>query len=100
MKAAKNNFLSRRKLYQNSCANCHGPRGDGKGSYALKLRIAPTDFTKPLPRWKNTNGEPQKVFDAIANEIPDTSMAKFRYSDEERCALTYAVMEFSKGRNP
>jgi mono/diheme cytochrome c family protein len=87
-----------KKLYQKSCAHCHGSNGDGKGQLSTSLKTPPGDFTKPFSQWRHTGGDPRKVFDAITNGVPDTAMAKFRYSEEERWALTYAVIEFSKGR--
>jgi len=85
-----------KKLYERACTFCHGPQGDGKGQLAATLKTTPGDFTRPLSQWTHTKGDPKKVFDVITNGIPDTAMAKFRYSEEERWALAYAVMEFSK----
>ncbi|HSB05373.1 MAG TPA: c-type cytochrome [Thermodesulfobacteriota bacterium] len=85
-----------KKLYERACTFCHGPLGDGKGPLAATLKTTPADFTKPLNQWTHTKGDLKKVFDVITNGVPDTAMAKFRYSEEERWALVYAVMEFSK----
>jgi len=87
-------------LYVRACAGCHGQNGDGKGEMAIKLKILPSNFTKPLDQWKHTQGDPRRIFNAITNGIADTSMAKFRYTEDQRWALTYAVMDFSKGKNP
>lgn len=85
-----------KKLYEKACTFCHGPNGNGKGQLAATLKTPPADFTKPLNQWIHTKGDPKKVFDVITNGVPDTAMAKFRYSEDERWALAYAVMEFSK----
>ncbi len=83
-------------IYEKACTYCHGANGDGKGPLSTNLKTPPADFTKPFDQWKNTRGDPQRIFDTISNGVPGTAMAKFHYSDEERWALAYTVMEFSK----
>lgn len=83
-------------IYEKACIYCHGPNGDGKGPLSTNLKTPPADFTKPFGQWKNTKGDPKKIFETIANGVPGTAMAKFHYSDEERWALAYTVMSFSK----
>ncbi len=83
-------------IYEKACIFCHGPNGDGKGPLSTNLKTPPADFTKPFKLWKNTKGDPKKIFDTISNGVPGTAMAKFHYSDEERWALAYTVMEFSR----
>ncbi len=85
-----------KKIYEKACTYCHGPNGDGKGPLSTNLKTPPADFTKPLSQWENTKGDPKKVFDTIANGVPGTAMAKFHYSNEERWALAYTVLEFTK----
>jgi len=85
-------------IYEKACVFCHGADGDGKGTLSTNLKTPPADFTKPLGQWKNTRGEPKKVFDTILNGVPGTAMAKFHYSDQERWALAYTVISFSKER--
>lgn len=87
-------------LYVQACIWCHGTNGDGKGEYAIKLHILPSNFTKPLDQWNHTQGDPQRIFNVITNGIPGTAMAKFHYTKDQRWALTYAVMDFGKGKNP
>lgn len=36
--------------YQNSCASCHGPKGEGDGPMALFLTVKPTDLSKLAER--------------------------------------------------
>jgi mono/diheme cytochrome c family protein len=83
-------------IYEKACTPCHGANGDGKCPLSANLKTPPADFTKPLNQWKNTKGDPKKIFDTISNGVPGTAMAKFHYSDEERWALAYTVMKFSK----
>ena len=40
-----------KKLYEQNCSPCHGPKGDGKGPAGAALTPAPTDFTKPYNQW-------------------------------------------------
>ena len=35
------------KIYKKKCAKCHGSKGDGKGSSADGLKVAPTAFNAP-----------------------------------------------------
>ncbi len=89
-----------KKIYDRGCSRCHGANGDGKGDeLSRKYKVPPCDFTIPLSQWKYSKGDAKKVFEALTNGVPGTSMAKVHYSEEERWALTYFVMKFSKG-NP
>ena len=54
-------------LYEKACTFCHGSNGDGKGALSTNLKTPPEDFTKPLNQWKNTKGDPKKIFDTISN---------------------------------
>ncbi len=64
---------------------------------AEKLTIKPADFTKPKAQWQVTQGNQKKVFDTIHTGVPGTAMAPFQFDEEERWALTYYVLHFSKG---
>ncbi len=85
-----------KKLYEQNCIQCHGPNGDGKGWKAAELRKKPRDFTLPFDQWTYSKGDPKRIFEALKAGIPDTPMAMFHFTDEERWALVYRVMEFSK----
>ena len=85
-----------KKLYEQNCVPCHGPKGDAKGPLALSLKPAPSDFGEPLNKWPNTKGDPQKIFDAISKGIPNSAMVKWDHlPEQERWALVYAVSEFA-----
>lgn len=43
-----------RDLYDNNCQQCHGPNGDGKGSLAETLPVAPADFRIHVPYHDDT----------------------------------------------
>ena len=85
-----------KKLYEQSCVTCHGPKGDGKGQLGAALKPIPTDFTKPLKEWPITKGVTSKVFEVITKGIPNSSMVKWdQLSIEERWALVYFVEGFA-----
>ena len=83
-------------LFEKYCAGCHGIQGDGGGQLGRILKPPASDFTKPFAQWEFSKGDIKRVFSAITNGVPKTAMAKFRLSDEERWALAYEVVEFSK----
>ena len=89
-----------KRLYENNCTQCHGPTGDGKGWKAEELKVKPRDFTLPLDQWHISKGDPEKLFKVLKKGVPDTPMAMFHFTDEERWALVYWVMEFSKEKKP
>jgi len=85
-----------KKLYQQICMPCHGDKGDGKGPAGAVLQPPPNDFTKSLKEWPTTKGDPQKIFEVISKGIPNTSMVAWtQFSEQERWALVYTVMEFA-----
>ena len=85
------------KLYEENCTQCHGVNGDGKGWKSADLKTKPRDFTRPLDQWPYSKGDPEKIFEVLKTGIPDTPMAMFHFTDEQRWALVYRVMEFSRG---
>jgi len=85
-----------KKIYEQICAICHGSNGDGKGPAGAALKPPPSDFRKPLKEWPNTKGDPQKVFGVISKGIPNSAMVAWtQYSEQQRWALVYTVMDFS-----
>ena len=86
-----------KKVFEQVCASCHGSKGDGKGLAGAALTPPPTDFQKPLKEWPNTRGDTQKIFEVISKGIPNSAMIAWtQYSDQQRWALVYTVMGFSK----
>ncbi len=86
-----------RILYANNCQQCHGLNGEGDGPFGANLKKRPRNFTLPFDQWIYTNGDPEKVFKVLKIGIPDTPMAMFHFSDDERWALVYRIIEFSRG---
>lgn len=90
-----------KKLYEQNCTTCHGPKGDGKGQLGTALKPAPTNFIQPLKEWPVTKGTASKVFDVITKGIPNSSMVKWdQLSVEERWALVYVVVDFYTPKVP
>ncbi len=86
-----------KKMFEQVCASCHGSNGDGKGPAGAVLKPPPSDFRKPLNEWPNTKGDPQKIFGVISKGIPNSAMVAWtQYSEQQRWALAYTVMGFSK----
>jgi high-affinity iron transporter len=85
-----------KKLFEQSCAACHGSKGDGKGPAGAVLKPPPTDFQKPLKEWPFTKGDLQKIFEVISKGIPNSSMVAWaQYSEQERWALAYTTVGFA-----
>jgi mono/diheme cytochrome c family protein len=90
-----------KKLYDQNCVTCHGPKGDGKGQLGAALKPAPSDFTKPLNQWAFGKGDLKKVFDVITKGIPNSSMIKWDHlPEQERWALVYYVEGFATLKAP
>ena len=68
-----------RALYLESCALCHGERGDGHGR-RRNLSSRPRDFTDP--RWRR-RATPEKVFFDVREGVQGTAMASWKALDEE-----------------
>lgn len=83
-------------IFEQTCAPCHGSKGDGKGPAGAALKPPPSDFTKPLKEWPNTKGDLNKIFEVISKGIPNSGMvAQTQYSEQERWALAYTTIGFS-----
>ncbi len=85
-----------KKLYEQNCMPCHGPKGDGKGPAGVLLKPPPRDFNRPLNQWTYSKGDLKKVFDVISKGIPNTAMVKWdQLSEQDRWALVYLVEGFA-----
>jgi mono/diheme cytochrome c family protein len=90
-----------KKLYDQNCVTCHGPKGDGKGQLGAALKPAPSDFTKPFNQWAFGKGDLRKVFDVITKGIPNSSMVKWDHlPEQERWALVYFIVDFVSPKAP
>jgi high-affinity iron transporter len=85
-----------KKLYDQNCATCHGPKGDGKGPAGVLLKPPPRDFNMPLSQWTHSKGDLKKVFDVISKGVPNTGMVSWAHlSEQDRWALVYFVEGFA-----
>jgi len=85
-----------KKLYEQNCVTCHGPKGDGKGQLGAALKPPPRDFNIPFKQWTHSKGDLKKVFEVITKGIPNTSMVKWdQLSEQERWAMVYYTIEFA-----
>ena len=85
-----------KKLYEQNCMPCHGPKGDGKGPAGVLLKPSPRDFNRPLSQWTYSKGDLKRVFDVISKGIPNTAMVKWdQLSEQDRWALVYLVEGFA-----
>lgn len=46
-----------RTLFTTQCTMCHGPKGDGKGDLAVRLKMSVPSFTDPRTQARRTDGE-------------------------------------------
>ncbi|MBI4486435.1 MAG: cytochrome c [Acidobacteria bacterium] len=68
------------RLFREHCALCHGQRGDGRGPRREGLTQAPRDFTNAA--WR-TSTSPRRVFYAIREGIPHSSMPGWKALTEQ-----------------
>lgn len=92
-----------RALYNENCAICHGPNGDGGGSLASQFSPRPRDFTKGTFRFRSTGiGESPAATDllrTITNGVEGSygrSMPSFAHLGfDEQIGLLGVILEFS-----
>jgi len=69
-----------KKLFLQTCALCHGTRGDGHGPRAGSLTNPPTDLT--LPSWQR-KATPRFVYWRIREGVPGTDMPAWKAFDPD-----------------
>jgi cytochrome c oxidase cbb3-type subunit 2 len=89
------------RIYLEHCAACHGPRGDGKGSEADRLKTKPRDFTGGVYKFRSTPSgslpTAEDVFRTITRGVRTTSMlAQLHLSEKERWAVIEYLKTFSE----
>ncbi|HYV20272.1 MAG TPA: c-type cytochrome [Verrucomicrobiae bacterium] len=88
------------KLYEKSCSQCHGEKGDGQGPAAKHLRPMPRDFTAGKYKIRTTpNGAlpmHEDIVHIIRQGMPYTSMPAWPdFSNDEVSNLAFYVASFS-----
>lgn len=83
------------QVYAANCVQCHGERGDGDGSAAAELPMAPTNFRRQRPSLAVGLG-------ALRNGVEGTPMAPWtsRLGDAEMLAVTHYVRSLYDGAAP
>ena len=82
------------RVYVANCMQCHGEQGDGRGSAAAELEIAPTNFLRQQPSLDH-------ALRALRNGVDGTPMAPWtpRLGADEILAVAHHVRGFY-GRAP
>ncbi len=88
------------KMYQESCAACHGDKGDGKGPQADRLKTKPRAFTTGIYKFRSTPSGSlrldEDVFRTISRGVKGTSMlAQLQLSEQQRWAVVQYLKTFS-----
>ena len=92
-----------KRVYEKSCAHCHGTEGRGDGSAAENLLPRPRDFTRGLYKIRSTEtGQlptDQDLFDIITEGMPGSSMPGWEtaLSTNERWEVTAYIKTFYEG---
>ncbi len=82
-----------RLLYNDSCAICHGDRGDGRGPEAEQLGTRPADFTSSAVMIPMSDGE---LFYKISKGRNPMPAFEGKYSENERWGLVLYLRHFLK----
>jgi mono/diheme cytochrome c family protein len=86
------------KLYLESCAICHGERGDGQGARVSAFATPPRDFTNETWRASTT---PARVYRTIRDGVPGTAMPGWRaLGDDALVNLTAYVLSVKPAKGP
>jgi high-affinity iron transporter len=84
------NLETGKRLFLNSCAQCHGAGGQGDGPSALALNPKPFNF---LEDPKMGRMSPFQAFNSIRLGVPGTGMAGFpNFSDQDAWSLAFYVL--------
>ena len=88
------------RLYDSSCATCHGPGGRGDGIIASRLLTPPRDFTQAVFKVRSTPSgslpTDLDLFQTISRGMHGTDMAPWvRLSERQRWALVEHLKSLS-----
>jgi mono/diheme cytochrome c family protein len=91
--ASKEAIAAAMKIYMRRCQNCHGENGNGKGSNAEKLSVAPADFTDAAAMSRVTDGE---LYWKITRGHRPMPGFKDKLTEEERWELVDYIRTFAQ----
>lgn len=92
-----------KRVYEKSCAHCHGTEGRGDGSAAENLLPKPRDFTRGLYKIRSTEAgqlpTDQDLFDIITEGMPGSSMPGWEtaLNTNERWEVVAYIKTFHDG---
>ncbi len=92
-----------KRVYEKSCAHCHGIEGRGDGSAAENLLPRPRDFTRGLYKIRSTEAgqlpTDQDLFDILTEGMPGSSMPGWEtaLSANERWEVVAYIKTFHEG---
>ena len=93
VKATKDSLDRGKKLYETNCIQCHGEKGDGKGSLAETLETKPANFTDTHMMHMMTDGE---IFWKISKGRGIMQSWETVLSEKERWDLVNYIKTFAK----
>jgi mono/diheme cytochrome c family protein len=77
-------------LFDQNCASCHGPKGEGNGPAGKGLNPPPRNFTHP-EGWKNGPTRPG-IFKTLEEGVKGSSMVSYGYLNQrDRMSLVHYV---------
>ncbi len=90
-----------RRIYEQSCAVCHGENGDGSGKRANELYTKPRDFTIGVYKFRSTlSGSlptDEDIYISVSRGIRGTGMLPWTgLSKKEKWAVTYYIKTLSE----
>lgn len=94
-----------KKVYNQQCAACHGPNGDGNGPASAWLYPKPRNFSAGLFKIKSTPGQSlpsdEDLFQSVTRGLAGSSMPGFSYlSEQERRDVVKYVKELTAYTDP
>lgn len=79
-------------VYDQACAACHGPTGEGNGPVAFAIKPSPRNFTKDAFK---AGDSVDQIFATITNGLAGTRMVGYpQISEADRRALAAYVHAF------
>ncbi|MCP5005021.1 MAG: c-type cytochrome [Planctomycetes bacterium] len=90
-----------RKIYEKKCYYCHGIKGDGNGSDALRLNPKPRNFTRNEYKVRSTQlgvlPTDEDLYNIISSGIEGTAMPFWNsLTSDERWQVVYYIKTFNK----
>ena len=87
-------FAKGKKLYDLTCAACHGAEGKGDGPAAIAFNPGPRNFHEP-EGWKN-GAKLSGIYKTLTEGIEGTGMTAFEYLvPEKRLAMAHYIRSFN-----